>query len=353
MTSTPNTIPDEVSILILGGLSHTARSHLTWLISKEGEEERLVEGGGDKVPKVKYIDPPCLRALEDPRVEYIQMNLSIPENLKKAFTPPEDKGGLKFDIVYDLIGEGVIHSEIPEEVLLEKQVKVCHMAGLEAKRRGVSVYLRETVHFMTVGVDQPAAKEGDEVKPRTARAYWYYETERALACVEGLNLVIVRPASVFGPHIFHGLSIPRFGMGSLYRVTGETMKWLWGPNLKVHTIHPRDLARANWKISLWAMERGRERTESEAGEVLEPVRIKDSSKSKEGFREKVGLEQGCCPRDRSPKVAVFNVVDDEDMDQLSSSFPFTCGKGIRRGILADFSFRGTLPFARPLQGESF
>ncbi|EPQ28426.1 uncharacterized protein PFL1_04252 [Pseudozyma flocculosa PF-1] len=311
-------LPPQVSVLILGGLVHLARPLVCFLVNSDKDpawsgprishiriaDKFLVAPGASTT----HVDPETMQALEDPRVEYRQVNLNIAANVEKVYDNPN---GGSYDIVFDFTGEGVLPIILPEELLIERTVKLAHALACESRRRNVRAHIRDTNCFMTVSPDAAPAKEGDVPKPKTIRSYWWYEAERAVASVEGLNLAILRPAQVMGPHLYHSAATARFMIGKLYQWTSEPMKWLWGPDLRIHTLWSTDWCRAAWGVAQWVSQRDRRACDDEAGEKLPPVQMKD--KVQATLREKVG--QGCCPRDATPTAPVFNVVDDEDMTQ--------------------------------------
>lgn len=89
------------------------------------------------------------------------------------------------------------------------------------------------------------------------------------------------------------------------------MKLLWGPDLRINTIHVDDWCPAAWKLVQWISSRPRSEANQLAGEDLPPVRIKDITQ--DSPREKVDPE--CCPRSDTPRAPVFNLVDDTDLNQ--------------------------------------
>ncbi|KAN0061093.1 hypothetical protein ACQY0O_006828 [Thecaphora frezii] len=317
------TLPAEIDVLILGGLVHLARPFLCFLIGADKD----AAWKGPKIRHVRiadkflvassasttYIDPDTLEVLKDPRVEYRQINLNVAANIAAIYESPH---GGSYHFVFDLTGDGVLPIILPEELLLERTTKLAHALALESKRRNVRAHIRYTHCFTTVSSDAPPAKEGDVVKPKTPRAYWWYEAERAAACIQGLNLAILRPAQLMGPHLYDSPATARLLIGKLYQFKKEPMKWLWGPELRIHTLWSVDCCRAAWEVALWTAERDRATSDQEAGEKLPPVQMKD--KAKAALRESVG--EGCCPRNVTPTAPVFNIVDDGDMTHLCRNF---------------------------------
>lgn len=311
-------LPAEVSILILGGTTHLSRPLLKWLLDPGHDADRadvaikhirladkyLILDG----TSTTYIDPDTWKALKDPRVEYRQVNLNLAPNLSKIYDHPE---GGSYDVVFDFTGEGIGQPDVPEELLLERTAKLARSIASESARRKVKAHIRDTVAFLTVDANAPPVKESDAVKPKSARAYWWYEAERAAASVPDLPLAITRSAEVVGPFVFYGAIPSRYALGKLYHHLNEPMKLLWGPELRIHTIHIDDWCPAAWKLVQWVASRSRSEADQLAGESLAPVRMKD--KLQATLRDKVGPE--CCPRSETPRAPVFNLVDDTDLNQ--------------------------------------
>lgn len=67
--------------------------------------------------------------------------------------------------------------------------------------------------------------------------------ETDLNKIPNLNYTILRPAIVYGIGDKSGL-MPRIMVAAIYKQLGETMKLLWGADLKLNTLHIEDLCRA-------------------------------------------------------------------------------------------------------------
>jgi len=90
--------------------------------------------------------------------------------------------------------------------------------------------------------------EGDKPKPWTDIARAKLEAEEIVSKTPGLNFVIVRPAVVYGPGDVLGIT-PRLIVGSIYKESGETLKSLYTKDLKLNTVHARDVAKALWFLT--------------------------------------------------------------------------------------------------------
>ena len=95
--------------------------------------------------------------------------------------------------------------------------------------------------------EDPSAK-GSELAPWTVQARYSLEAEvacQAVAAAEGLPLVRLRPAIVYGPGDTAGL-MPRAVCAASYSKLGERMRFLWDKHMRVNTVHVRDVCRALW-----------------------------------------------------------------------------------------------------------
>jgi len=88
-----------------------------------------------------------------------------------------------------------------------------------------------------------------------------------------LNLIIVRPALVYGPGDTNGLS-PRIICGAVYKYLKEKMEFLWDKDLKVNTVHVKDVCRALFHIA----------TNGTVGEVYN---LADKSNSSQGTMNEI------------------------------------------------------------------
>jgi hypothetical protein len=69
--------------------------------------------------------------------------------------------------------------------------------------------------------------------------------EEALRALPGLNLVVLRPAMVYGPGDLTSLT-PRLACAAVYQLKKEKMKFMWDDKLQTNTVHVRDMVRAMW-----------------------------------------------------------------------------------------------------------
>ncbi|KAK0553931.1 hypothetical protein OC846_002328 [Tilletia horrida] len=318
-------LPDSVSVLICGGMQHLARP-LLWFLAEDAPSTSATRAG----PSIKHVrivdkfivseagsslwvDPRTHQALRDPRFEYKQANLTNRDAAKKALRTPDDK---PYDFIFDLTGEGAgLGTNLSSQMLFDRTTKLARHLAEIAAQDGVKAYVRDTAGFLTVKPDEAAIKEGDVSgrSVKSKKAFWWHEAERAVADVPNLNLVITRSAGIWGPFQYVSPLMPRLYMGQVYEWHQEPMKLLWGPELRVHSIHTFDWAAAAWKLACWMAERGRSVADREAGEVI--GRIGYNGKDEDEVKKLLASSPDVCPKDKSPTASVFNVVDDNNTDQ--------------------------------------
>ncbi|MCL4117070.1 UNVERIFIED_CONTAM: hypothetical protein GTU68_066298 [Idotea baltica] len=179
---------------------------------------------------------------EDPRVVFISANLINPVACDAAFQ------GEDFDWVINAAGETKTGQEKP--VYKEGILKVSSNAIKSASEKGVKVYLEVSSGQMNSS-DKPSS-ETDDCDPWSVTGKFKFESEKLIKSVDDLNWIIVRPAIVYGPGDRLGLT-PRLLVGAICRYIGTEMKLLWDHNLKMNTVHVRDVARA----IVWLCQRGK------------------------------------------------------------------------------------------------
>lgn len=121
--------------------------------------------------------------------------------------------------------------------------------GREAAKRGVKCFV-ELSTGMVYKPDSSPSKEQDKLKPWSKIAVFKLQAEEELAKIEGLNLVIVRLAHVYGPYASQWVATA-LCMARVYKALESEMKWLWTKDLRQNTVHIDDVSRALWAITGW------------------------------------------------------------------------------------------------------
>ena len=97
-------------------------------------------------------------------------------------------------------------------------------------------------------------KEDSALKPWLKISKFKLQAEEGLlelAKFSGLRYVSLRLAHVYGPYdagfLSRGLCLAR-----VYEAQGRELKWLWGKDLRVNTVHISDVCTAAWLAASWA-----------------------------------------------------------------------------------------------------
>jgi len=231
---------EKPKVLILGGVGFIGRNFVKYLVDNNlASYIRVV----DKVlPPTAFLGKVHQDAFESSNVEFKQGNLTSPASIEKMFTLD---GGGHFNYVFNLAAE-TKYSQT-DEVYKEKVLDLSVKCATEAVKQGVDRFVEvSTGQIFEAG--KKASSETSTTKPWTGIATYKLQAEKALKQMSGLKLNIVRPAVVYGPGDVSGIS-PRLICGAVYRHLGEKMKFLWSADLRLHTVHVRDVCKALWHIA--------------------------------------------------------------------------------------------------------
>ncbi|GAA5902675.1 hypothetical protein JCM8208_007038 [Rhodotorula glutinis] len=271
-----------VTVLILGGLgldpTRHIVSHLLSLPSTSPHRPSFVRivDKALAIPQADayttYVDTDCrthLRtAVDHGTVELVQGNLLAQATRDKAFALPDkltasepDSATTKgFDWVFDFSGETDFGA--PEIVHIERTLRLALLLGQSAVTHHAGVYVRTLTPFYRIDGDDKKARVGGPgaseagAMPWGTMASWHHEAARGLASIDGLNLVLMRPALFYGPYTLTGIT-PRCLIAEVYKFEGEKLDFLWSEHLAQHTIHARDFAAALAHAAAWALKVGR------------------------------------------------------------------------------------------------
>lgn len=235
------------NVLILGGVGFIGRNLCAYLL-----ENNLVDAitVADKVlPATAYLNVKHKAAFENPKLTFKQANLTNPAAVEKIFTRDD---GSEYDYVFNLAAETKYGQS--EEVYDEKVYRLSVTVAKEAAKRKIKTFVELSTAQIYDG-DKKPSKEDGKTKPWTLIAKYKLKAEEELKKMEGLNLVILRPAVVYGPGDILGIT-PRLIIGAVYRHLNEEMKFLWTKDLKLNTVHVDDVVRAIWHVSATVEEKG-------------------------------------------------------------------------------------------------
>jgi nucleoside-diphosphate-sugar epimerase len=157
------------------------------------------------------------------------------------------EGGKQFDYVFNCGGETRFSQE--EKVYELRSYGLSMTLGKEAAKRNIKCFT-ELSTGMVYKSDNTPRKETDKLKPWSNLAKWKLKAEEDLAKIEGLNLVVMRMAHVYGPYTSKFLSTA-LCMARVYQSKKKEMRWLWKEDLRTNTVHIDDMVRALWHGAEW------------------------------------------------------------------------------------------------------
>ncbi|KAI9812402.1 MAG: hypothetical protein M1827_004633 [Pycnora praestabilis] len=263
----PTSGDEKPSVLIIGGMGYLGR-FLALYIQRYSlaSEVRLV----DKVlPQLAWLAPEFEEACSQDKfmqadasreralfnvcaniIEIVQLTgLPTAETLPRIF---DRSSGKQFDYVFNCGGETRYSQD--DEVYRLRSLNLSVAVGKEAAKRKVKAFV-EVSTGMVYKPDPSPRKETDKTKPWLKMAKWKLTAEEELAKIEGLNLVVLRLAHVYGDYsskfVATALSLAR-----VYKHLEKEMKWLWDKDLRVNTVHVDDAVRSMWKAAEW-VDKGR------------------------------------------------------------------------------------------------
>jgi nucleoside-diphosphate-sugar epimerase len=155
--------------------------------------------------------------------------------------------GAEFDYVFNCGGETRFAQD--EKVYELRSYGLSMAIGREAAKRKVKCFV-EISTGMVYKSDNTPSKESDKPKPWSNLAKWKLKAEEDLAKIDGLNLMVMRMAHVYGPYTSKFLSTA-LCMARVYQSKGKEMRFLWKEDLRTNLVHVEDSTRALWHGVQW------------------------------------------------------------------------------------------------------
>ncbi|KAI7903970.1 uncharacterized protein BX663DRAFT_587783 [Cokeromyces recurvatus] len=233
-------VQEKANVLILGGVGFIGRNFIHYLLMNNLVSNIRVV---DKVlPQTAYLSETFKKDFS--KIEFKQANLINP-----ACFNTED--GKEFDYVFNFAAE-TKYSQVPE-IYHERIFNLSVNCAKEAAKRKVKLFIEMSTAEVYDNSNREASIETSKIKPWTIIAEHKYKAEEELKKIKGLNLLILRPAVVYGPGAVLGLT-SRLIIGRIYQYLNEEMKLLWSKDLKLNTVHVDDVSRACWHLTQWYIE---------------------------------------------------------------------------------------------------
>ncbi|BGP54212.1 hypothetical protein JCM8202v2_001789 [Rhodotorula sphaerocarpa] len=280
------------TVLILGGLGNQqdgARHLVPYLLSLPPAERPLF---------VRIVDRPLVIPAAGTR--------------DKAFTLPAAFASRKgFDWVFDLTGERAY--DTPDTVHAERTLRFAASLGASAVKHAAGSYVRvlgSCYRSRTPSANEAGEKE-NVYEPWGGQSSWRHEAARALATLEGLKLVLIRPGLLYGAATVTGIT-PRLAVGQVYHYEQEKLDLLWTGDLAQDTVHAEDLAAAMVHAARWAQSLETPRAMLDAHrEDLPP------SKQARAAKDALEITASAAPdAEKAVEAVVFSAVDDGKTTQL-------------------------------------
>ncbi|CAH0724012.1 unnamed protein product, partial [Brenthis ino] len=227
-------------VVVLGGCGFIGRNLVEYLITNDLVSALRVV---DKTPpQLAFLNPCHSKIFEDPRVEYKSANLINPTSCATALEP----NGEDWSLIVNCAGETRVGQTeaVYAEGLFTLSVNVAKQCAKLKVPRLVEI---SSGHMYSS--DKPHKEDGP-VDPWTVEGRMKSRVEQELKKMQSeLNYTIIRPAIVYGIGDRRSLT-PRLLYGGIYKHLGETMKLLWTADLKMNTVHVKDVCRAIWLLGM-------------------------------------------------------------------------------------------------------
>ncbi|KAI5634240.1 NAD dependent epimerase/dehydratase family domain-containing protein [Phthorimaea operculella] len=250
----------KLRVAVLGGCGFIGRNLVDHLVSNDLVSYLRVV---DKTPpQLAFLNPHHTKVFEDPRVDFKSADLINPTSCANALGPPE--GG--WELVVNCAGEtrpGQTEAVYAEGIvtLSTNVAKQCAKLGVgrlveissgqmysSDKNHSIFSWNKWTSKQNNGTNSQMPQKEDCAVDPWTVEGRMKSKVEKQLkSLAPELNYTILRPAIVYGIGDRRSLT-PKLLLGAIYKYLNETMKLLWTPDLKMNTVHVKDLCRAIWAV---------------------------------------------------------------------------------------------------------
>jgi len=231
---------DKPRVLVLGGCGFIGRHLVTYLYENKLASHICV---ADKVLyQIAGLSEHEKAIFENKDfVSYKQADLASEAHIPKVF---EHNGG---NFSYVINCAAVTKYSQGKEVYDHNVTKLSQLCATAAQKYKCRRFIELSTGQVYDAGKKPST-EGDKLKPWTEIARAKLEAETAISRIGGLNYVIIRPAIVYGTGDVYGLT-PRLMVGSVYRESKETLKSLYSKDLKMNTVHVRDVAKAIWFLT--------------------------------------------------------------------------------------------------------
>ena len=188
----PHSMPDRKLQILVTGLS-VGRHLVQLLVKKYAIAENTLTAdiivADHSIPETMYLSTESLAALK--RTKYHQINLNDAASVRRLFDLAD--GGV-YDVVYNCCVD--MKADQSDEFYKRFTLGQSMCVAEEAQRRGVGVF----VHLGS-GLDcvDPNGKEEAPQQAKSKQGKFIVELDERLRSMDNFNLIVVRPAAMYGP----------------------------------------------------------------------------------------------------------------------------------------------------------
>jgi len=251
----PSTADGRPAVLIVGGLGYIGRFLAHYIHTNHlASTLRLVD---KQLPQLASLAPEHQQACSNEN--FLQADASREQSQARIFDLPPGPDGAKkeFDYVFNCGGETRFSQD--DEVYRLRSYQLSVTVGKEAAKRKIKAFVEVSTGTVYNPNRTPQREMDKTSKPHTKQAKWKLAAEDELAKIPGLRLCVLRLPFVYGPYAAKGWLGTQLALARVYqsRDPKETMKWLWGSELRTNTLHVEDVARALWMAAEWRLKNDR------------------------------------------------------------------------------------------------
>ncbi|KAJ9108250.1 hypothetical protein QFC19_002498 [Naganishia cerealis] len=299
-SDTIHTHPQELpSALIIGGINTVARHLAVFLCGSQSE------GVNDRPPlvKVSKVKEMFVRLAGDSGVSPAQSD----DTVYAASLPPALRPSAYIRLTFPFYE---MRSSSPSTGYGE-----AFLPNPEDKKKSKG--------FFGGGRDKEESySEGFGMRPDGVRGRWWHEAVRAIGDIasqgsevnERLNFAVVRVGEIYGEgYCDQSQVLGRLVVGHIYQYNKEEMKFLYNPDLRMHTVHVQDVVRSLFTTAQWISGLGQDaRLEADrlAGITIPSAWYRATDAEKQALdaivrRDDMGLK--LVDKERKVTVPYFNV----------------------------------------------
>lgn len=228
-----------VKILVLGGVGFIGRNLVKFLVDNNLASEITV---ADKsMPMTSYFSPEHQAPFNNKElVKFKQADLAQDAHVQRVFDKAE------YDFVVNCCGEtrfGLPDDNYKSMIELAAQKCAAAAAAMAHKPKWIEISTAQVYAGPKKG---QKSDEAGKLGPWTKLAVSRMRAEEIVKA-SGLEHVILRPSIVYGKGDLTGIT-PRLVIGLVHKYKNgkDKLKYLFGPNLGLSTVHVNDVCAAIW-----------------------------------------------------------------------------------------------------------